>query len=350
MSAPSIALMVAERIKVYRIGLGATDVIEISMDAEQAEADNPRGSGAARFRRDLAGHRRSAAAHEAIGCVDSCLDRASVALLHRLGRRDRGSAVMSARNPRVAFGMKAGALALKAKAGRRVTLAEVLALAEAWESLVPDDLAAGVAVARFMARIADHPARAGEGMLAFLGQWWGNPAPRKIPSAAAGAKTGPAARLDAPRRLRVGVSGMGMGIDHRILAGASGTDAALVLTSCALRDLDAVFAARGVQGALLVADLAVEMAHDARIWMATAALAALPEGVMMDVIDALSRQAGYPMPPFEFLAWEARAWAKEASVIECKFYAWAAIQRLAPADRAALIAAMSGGKMAGGGK
>ena len=38
MSAPSIALMVAERIKVYRIGLGATDVIEISMDAEQAEA------------------------------------------------------------------------------------------------------------------------------------------------------------------------------------------------------------------------------------------------------------------------------------------------------------------------
>jgi hypothetical protein len=143
---------------------------------------------------------------------------------------------------------------------------------------------------------------------------------------------------------------MGMGIDHRLLAGASGTDAALVLTSCALRDLDAVFAARGVQGALLVADLAVEMAHDARIWMATAALAALPEGVMMDVIDALSRQAGYPMPPFEFLAWEARAWAEEASVIECKFYAWAAIQRLAPADRAALIAAMSGGKMAGGGK
>jgi hypothetical protein len=38
MSAPSIALMVAEKIKVYRIGLGATDVIEISMDAEQAEA------------------------------------------------------------------------------------------------------------------------------------------------------------------------------------------------------------------------------------------------------------------------------------------------------------------------
>ena len=38
MSAPSIALMVAEKIKVYRIGFGATDVIEISMDAEQAEA------------------------------------------------------------------------------------------------------------------------------------------------------------------------------------------------------------------------------------------------------------------------------------------------------------------------
>ena len=89
---------------------------------------------------------------------------------------------MSARNPRVAFGLQAGALALKAKAGRRVTLAEVLDLAEAWDRLVPDDLAAGVAVARFMARIADHPARAGEGMLAFLGQWWGNPAPRKIPA------------------------------------------------------------------------------------------------------------------------------------------------------------------------
>ena len=89
---------------------------------------------------------------------------------------------MSARNPRVAFGLQAGALALKAKAGRRVTLAEVLDLAEAWDRLVPDDLAAGVAVARFMARIVDHPARAGEGMLAFLGQWWGNPAPRKTPA------------------------------------------------------------------------------------------------------------------------------------------------------------------------
>lgn len=89
---------------------------------------------------------------------------------------------MSARSPRVAFGMKAGALALKAKTGRRVALAEVLDLAEAWERLVPGDLAAGVAVARFMARIVDHPARAGEEMLVFLGAWWGKAAPRKAPA------------------------------------------------------------------------------------------------------------------------------------------------------------------------
>lgn len=89
---------------------------------------------------------------------------------------------MSGRNPRVAFGLQAGALALKAKSVRRVQLAEVLALAEAWEKLVPDDLPAGAAVARFMGRVVREPVAAGEGMLVFLAEWWGKAPPRKIPA------------------------------------------------------------------------------------------------------------------------------------------------------------------------
>lgn len=122
-------------------------------------------------------------------------------------------------------------------------------------------------------------------------------------------------------------------------------DAADLLAASGLRDLSVVLDARGVQGAFAIAKIAAGIAPDRLYLLASAMLAALPEGAMMDLIDDLTKSAGWPLPPFVGLSYEARAWATSASVIECKFYAWAAIERLAPADRAALIVALGGVKM-----
>jgi hypothetical protein len=60
----------------------------------------------------------------------------------------------------------------------------------------------------------------------------------------------------------------------------------------------------------------------------------------MDVVDTLTASAGWPLPPFVALAEDSRLWAEDASPAERKFYAWAAICRMAPQDRSSLIAAL----------
>lgn len=78
---------------------------------------------------------------------------------------------MTDRSPHTAFGLRAQALALKAKTGARVNLAEVVDVAAYWHALLPGDDAAGAAVARFLAELHIDQAAAGEALLAFLETW-----------------------------------------------------------------------------------------------------------------------------------------------------------------------------------
>jgi len=95
------------------------------------------------------------------------------------------------------------------------------------------------------------------------------------------------------------------------------------------------------------ADLAA-LDLEALVPLAFVALAALPAGILIEVVDQAAIGAGCPLPPFVALAEEARGWADRASAAEVKFYAWACVERLSPADRRALAAriAKMGGRAA----
>lgn len=96
----------------------------------------------------------------------------------------------------------------------------------------------------------------------------------------------------------------------------------------------------GLDAAVALAAALADLPAERRVILAGAALAALDDDLLMDVVDTLTASAGWPLPPFLRLAEEARLWAADASTAERKFYAWAAVERLAPRDRASLIRAL----------
>jgi hypothetical protein len=71
----------------------------------------------------------------------------------------------------VAFGLKAQALAMQAKAGRKISMAERLALIDAHARWLVTDVGAAVAVIRFVADVPVTPFEAGEALLRFLDTW-----------------------------------------------------------------------------------------------------------------------------------------------------------------------------------
>lgn len=77
----------------------------------------------------------------------------------------------AASSPYVAFGLRAMAVAMKAKLGKRVNLADIAELAQMQVQLLPDDGDAARAVTRFLARWADDQVSAGAGLQAFLAEW-----------------------------------------------------------------------------------------------------------------------------------------------------------------------------------
>ena len=80
-----------------------------------------------------------------------------------------------ATSPRVAFGLRAATVAIKARAGHRVHLAEVVDLAGYWRAVAPEDAAPGSAVARFLAEMHDTPEEAGAHLLDFIEAWVAGP-------------------------------------------------------------------------------------------------------------------------------------------------------------------------------
>lgn len=75
-------------------------------------------------------------------------------------------------SPHVAWGLRAIALAMKAKCGSpRVTFADVLDLAQLQIATLPGDGDAALAVIRFLARFDDDPIAAGAALHHFLIEW-----------------------------------------------------------------------------------------------------------------------------------------------------------------------------------
>lgn len=72
------------------------------------------------------------------------------------------------RSGRVAFGLYAGTVALKAKTGARVSMFEAAELARMWAAHLPEDADTAVAVTRFIAGLGHDAPAAGEALLAFL--------------------------------------------------------------------------------------------------------------------------------------------------------------------------------------
>lgn len=73
-------------------------------------------------------------------------------------------------SPQVAFGLRAGTVAFKAKTGQ-LRRGEADDLAPALHDLIPDDTAAHLAVVQFTLRIADDPVGAADALLGFLAGW-----------------------------------------------------------------------------------------------------------------------------------------------------------------------------------
>ena len=75
-------------------------------------------------------------------------------------------------SPHVAWGLRAGALALKAKAGSpKVAFGDVIDLAQLQLATLPDDGDAARAVIRFLARFDAAPTAAGDDLITFVCSW-----------------------------------------------------------------------------------------------------------------------------------------------------------------------------------
>jgi hypothetical protein len=80
----------------------------------------------------------------------------------------------------VAFGLRAGALALKARAGKRVSHGDLVDLAGFWRVVAPEDEAVGAAIARFMVDLHLDAHAAGGALLDFIEGWRGGDAGRHL--------------------------------------------------------------------------------------------------------------------------------------------------------------------------
>jgi hypothetical protein len=81
----------------------------------------------------------------------------------------------STASPRVAFGLRAHTLALKAKTAQ-LGPAEADGLLGYHASLVPEDTDSHLAAIAFVQRVADDPVGAADALITFLTQWGADPA------------------------------------------------------------------------------------------------------------------------------------------------------------------------------
>lgn len=69
---------------------------------------------------------------------------------------------------RVAWGLRAASIALKAKSAGRVPLADAIELSRMWVDHMDGDAESAAALVRFLAEVVEAPEAAGEALLAFL--------------------------------------------------------------------------------------------------------------------------------------------------------------------------------------